>query len=126
MIYRLNTVVEFGKYKGQTLDSIMQKNASYIVWCIKNLEHFAVETNVISLLKEMSVITDDIAMENQEKIDDYLESIQERSHKPAYDYYEREHYEEFAGTYAQDVAGYSDEDIWDIFDGEPDAYWNID
>lgn len=36
------------------------------------------------------------------------------------------HYEEYAGTYAQDIAGYSDEDINDAFDGEPDAYWNID
>jgi len=41
-------------------------------------------------------------------------------------YYEEEHYEEFAGTYAQDVMGYSDEFIYDAFDGEPDAYWNID
>lgn len=40
--------------------------------------------------------------------------------------YRCEHYEEFAGTYAQDVAGYSDEDIYDAFDGDPDAYWNID
>lgn len=35
-------------------------------------------------------------------------------------------YDEFAGLYAQDVAGYSDEDIYDAFDGDPDAYWNID
>ena len=38
----------------------------------------------------------------------------------------RKHYEDFEGTYAQDVEGYSDEDIYDAFDGEPDAYWNID
>lgn len=38
----------------------------------------------------------------------------------------RQHYEEYAGTYAQDVAGYSDEAIDAAFDGEPDAYWNID
>ena len=36
------------------------------------------------------------------------------------------HYGEFAGTYAQDIAGYSDDEIYDAFDGEPDAYWNID
>lgn len=36
------------------------------------------------------------------------------------------HYNEYAGTYAQDVAGYSDETIDAAFDGEPDAYWNID
>ena len=34
--------------------------------------------------------------------------------------------EKYAGTYAQDVAGYSDDVIDDAFDGDPDAYWNID
>lgn len=37
-----------------------------------------------------------------------------------------QHFEEFEGTYAQDVEGYSDEDIYDAFDGDPEAYWNID
>ena len=36
------------------------------------------------------------------------------------------HYGEYAGTYAQDVMGYSDDVINDAFDGEPDAYCNID
>lgn len=36
------------------------------------------------------------------------------------------HYGDYAGSYAQDVAGYSDDVINDAFDGEPDAYWNID
>ncbi|MBR6842296.1 MAG: hypothetical protein IKM77_08385 [Prevotella sp.] len=33
---------------------------------------------------------------------------------------------DFTGTYAHDVMGYSNSDIETIFDGEPDAYWNID
>ncbi len=36
------------------------------------------------------------------------------------------HYGEYEGSYAQDVMGYSDDFIDDAFDGEPDAYWNID
>lgn len=36
------------------------------------------------------------------------------------------HYGEYAGTYAQDVMGYDDDTINDAFDGDPDAYWNID
>lgn len=39
---------------------------------------------------------------------------------------EQSHYTEYSGSYAQDVMEYSDEDIDIIFDGEPDAYWNID
>lgn len=32
----------------------------------------------------------------------------------------------YEGTYAQDVAGLSDDVIDDAFDGDPEAYWNID
>lgn len=35
-------------------------------------------------------------------------------------------YSEYEGSYAQDVMHYDDETIGDAFDGEPDAYWNID
>ena len=35
-------------------------------------------------------------------------------------------YGRYAGSYAQDEMGYSDDDIDTIFDGDPDAYWNID
>ena len=44
------------------------------------------------------------------------------------DYYEEDErtYERYNGSYAQDVEGYSDDDIDTIFDGDPDAYWNID
>lgn len=35
-------------------------------------------------------------------------------------------YENYNGSYAQDEAGFSDQDIDDAFDGDPDAYWNID
>ncbi len=35
-------------------------------------------------------------------------------------------YNKYRGSYAQDEMGYSDDDIDTIFDGDPDAYWNID
>ena len=45
-------------------------------------------------------------------------------------FYEDDHeertYERYNGSYAQDVEGWSDKDIDDVFDGDPDAYWNID
>ena len=42
------------------------------------------------------------------------------------DYHEEQTYDRYNGYYAQDVEGYSDQEIDDIFGGEPDAYWNID
>ena len=35
-------------------------------------------------------------------------------------------YNNYHGSYAQDEMGYSDDEIDTIFDGDPDAYWNID
>ena len=40
--------------------------------------------------------------------------------------YEPPTYGRYAGSYAQDEMGYSDDDIDTIFDGDPLAYWNID
>jgi hypothetical protein len=40
--------------------------------------------------------------------------------------YNNESYGEYAGSYAQDVEGLSDDFINDVLDGDPDNYWNID
>lgn len=41
-------------------------------------------------------------------------------------YDEEPTYDNYNGSYAQDVEGWSDQDIDEVFDGDPDAYWNID
>lgn len=41
-------------------------------------------------------------------------------------YVKRPTYNEYNGSYAQDIMGYSDDVISDAFEGDPDAYWNID
>lgn len=40
--------------------------------------------------------------------------------------YDEPTYDRYNGSYAQDEMGYSDDDIDTIFDGDPEAYWNID
>ena len=43
------------------------------------------------------------------------------------DYYEEVRtYERYNGSYAQDFEGWSDQEIDAVFDGDPEAYWNID
>lgn len=53
-------------------------------------------------------------MEREMENDHLLQKYRERT------------YDEYAGTYAQDEMGLSDQDIDDAFDGDPDACWNID
>lgn len=43
-----------------------------------------------------------------------------------YDEYESDTFRAYRGTYAQEVGGYSDQEIDELFDGDPDMYWNID
>ena len=58
---------------------------------------------------------------------DLLEDVNPNQvNRSSYDYYEEETYYQYRGSYAQDVAGLSDQDIDDAFEGDPDAYWNID
>lgn len=35
-------------------------------------------------------------------------------------------HDDFEGSYAHDYEGYDDETIYAVFEGDPDAYWNID
>lgn len=68
--------------------------------------------------KDMSIFHDesfDDDYEDDEWDDDYEDSFSERNT-----------YNRYNGSWAQDVEGYSDDDIDTIFDGDPDAYWNID
>lgn len=42
------------------------------------------------------------------------------------DNFDKSTYNKYRGSYTQDIEGWSDQDIDNVFDGNPDAYWNID
>lgn len=42
----INEVFKFGKYKGQTILQVLDKNAGYIVWCIQNVKGFQIDENL--------------------------------------------------------------------------------
>lgn len=65
-----------------------------------------------------------VAIEFQLMINPRLEKIIVTDSEYKDDY--GSHYSEYEGSYAQDIMGYSDDVINDAFDGDPDAYWNID
>ena len=69
-------------------------------------------------------ISNDIEEINSQKID----SINKVRNSETYDHEDGEvkTFGEYSGSYAQDVMRFSDQEIDDIFDGDPDTYWNID
>ena len=55
------------------------------------------------------------------------EDLEEEIYDDDYDFNDEEiTYRRYNGSYAQDIEGWSDDDIDIVFEGDPDAYWNID
>ncbi|EIA08672.1 hypothetical protein [Flavobacterium frigoris] len=50
--YNYDTVLTFGKHKGQTLIEAVEYDADYIDWCAINLDHFYVTPEVIKFIKK--------------------------------------------------------------------------
>lgn len=128
----------FGRYKGLTLADVMDINPDYVVWCVTTVEQLLLYDNAVTEIRivypHFPIYVEfeqrrqwnfDRYYHNQcddcspyDLVDDDYDNHRSCDDEPTYDRY--------SGTYAQDVAGYSDDDIDTIFDGEPDAYWNID
>lgn len=134
-IYDLDDKIAFGKHEGKTIQEILDCDAQYIYWCINNLESFGISADAMKAAKAKVITFGAVEKVNAERINcgttqkRRLERQKAREEE-CYDYYEEDfypqHYGAYAGTYAQDVEGLSDEFIEDALGGDPDAYWNID
>lgn len=125
--YDLDTEFTFGKYEGKTVRQILNLQSSYLDWCAINLDHFYLSNQMIEEIKSIKpdfIISD----EGKQKLADKYSTWESEQEQNDYDEYFAEEvtYENYTGSYAQDVEGWSDQDIDDVFDGDPDAYWNID
>lgn len=125
--YFLDTEFTFGKYEGKTVRQILDLQPSYIDWCAINLDHFYLSNQMIEAIKSIKpdfIISD----EGKRKLSDKYSTWEREQEQDDYDedFEEEATYENYNGSYAQDVEGWSDQDIDDVFDGDPDAYWNID
>lgn len=127
--YTLDTEFTFGKYKGKTVKEIIEIQPTYLEWCAINLDHFYISDEII---EEIKVIKPDftITEEGQQKLAEKYSNWESEQQQDDYDdfddYDRRESYGQYAGSYAQDVEGLSDDFINDVLGGDPDAYWNID
>jgi hypothetical protein len=123
---------QFGKYEGKSLWRVISENDSYVYWCINNIPDFTISHEALEQIR--SLFPEFIITQN---FSDHIETLYE-DEEDYEDYYDEEYrnnwrtfkeeptYERYGGSYAQDVMGYSDDEIDIIFDGDPSAYWNID
>ena len=99
--------------------------------CCENLTYVTILNHATHIEKDAFACCNklkevDISSSAQVDVGAFPTHLNKRTRSYRSKYYGRRHYEQYRGYYAQDVAGYSDEDINDIFDGCPEAYWNID
>lgn len=45
-IFEPQTVLQFGKYNGKSLEEVAQADAQYIYWCVKNIEKFLIDKDL--------------------------------------------------------------------------------
>lgn len=135
-IYDLDDTIAFGKHEGETIQEILDFDAQYLHWCIQNLESFGLSAAAMEVAKSKASFFADVEEVNVDRIADGITQKHRLEREQAWDdaygndYYEEdfypEHYGAYAGSYAQDVEGLSDEFIDDVLGGDPDCYWNID
>lgn len=122
--YNNDSTVLFGRFNGFSIDQIVDIDPTYIMWCINHLDHFYLAESVIDKILEKHptfVLSDRTKVALEVKEEQWL-----AQHSRDYDYNENPSYGQYAGSYAQDCEGLSDDFINDVLDGCPDAYWNID
>ena len=134
-IEHLDDKFQFGKFSGCTFAEVVEYNPEYLSWVVENVSGSicVFSDSVIEELRLMfphfEISPSFEAMRNQriaefENLED--EDYEEFDNRSFYDDCESPTYGRYAGSYAQDEMGYSDDDIDTIFDADPDAYWNID
>lgn len=136
-IEHLDDKFHFGKFSGCTFAEVVEFNPDYIRWVVENVNG-SICVFCDSVIEELQLVFPRFeispsfeAMRNQ-RVAEY-EDLEYEDYEDEdfddhgyYDDYDSPTYERYAGSYAQDEMGYSDDDIDTIFEGDPDAYWNID
>lgn len=128
----------FGRYRRLSLADVLDINPSYLNWCVKHCTGviFQLEDDVIEEIKTvypnflMDTLFESKRIWNLNRnsiVELYEDDFYDNEYDSNYEDYEAPpSYGRYSGSWAQDVEGYSDDDIDTIFDGVPSAYWNVD
>ncbi|WP_166388033.1 hypothetical protein [Polaribacter sp. 11A2H] len=135
-ISKIKEVLGITQFEFNTLKNINGEGTDFFKhW--DNLNRFAVisKKELIEEIKKDNQISLDFTKElviaklgyytkfTIEKHNPNKSNLDESGHN---EFYERQTFEDYNGSHAQDYAGYSDQEIDSIFEGDADNYWNID
>jgi hypothetical protein len=125
--YLFMSINKFKKQLGLSKIKVVKNVKSKIIFCQTDISDcYAVQQDIDPKFEMAFLIIDgnfadaklvnlNIQLENEnDTVENYWEDIN------------NETYEDYNGSHAQDYEGFSDQFIDDVFDGDPDMYWNID
>jgi hypothetical protein len=127
--YNLDTDFTLGKFEGKTVKDILNLDPNYLEWCAVHLDQFCMTEEVIGQIRAIMpgfALSEEAKQSLKDKFDNWQNVLKREQMDHDDESYEQATYENYNGSYAQDIEGWSDQDIDDVFDGDPDAYWNID
>jgi hypothetical protein len=141
--HEMDTILQFGKYKGETVRSVLLQNSKYVPWCLINNEFFVISDEVfwnLSIIKLLKLhnnnataidgLTNYLNLHNSKKLKHHqqLENYN-RINNQSDDWPEEDNDNNFYNSGTQKYGGYNgfdDEAIDEAFDGDPEATWNVD
>ncbi len=126
---RLSDVFTFGAYKGQTLSDVIDSGSRYLEWCMKEMPGLLLYDEAMDEIRKIYPnlhFSEAFEAKRLQNLDDDCPEDDYDDCEPCGWEEDEPTYDRYRGSWAQDEMGYSDDDIDTIFDGDPDAYWNID
>ncbi|MBT3421200.1 MAG: hypothetical protein HOB17_12380 [Candidatus Marinimicrobia bacterium] len=115
--YSLTSKFDFGKFKGKTLNEVLETHRSYIKWSILNVGHFFINEKSIKKIADKCGIAEDVCRLTEHDMNVYKRQINQ------YEYNDWDN--RYKGTRARDEGGLSDECIDEALDGDPSNYINL-
>lgn len=134
----LNDTFNFSKYEGYTLADVLDLDPGFIKWAIKNTTFvlFAITDTAMEEVRKVYpefITSTSFEESRQERLEEFAMAMarEELKYESQNDWEndgfdDKRSFGRYSGSWAQDVEGYSDEEIDIIFDGDSSAYWNID
>jgi len=131
-LYDSHYNIGFGIHAGERVDLTIVKSPAHIENMIHTLFWFGLTRKAIRLMKSMEPgfiflsSTWDLLEKKYEAAPDFMKGTHQIDEDYDNDNVDLEYESENKGSWAYEEEGFSDDDIDSAFDGDPDAYWNID
>ena len=129
-LYQSATVLTFGKYLGNSVNTVLQEDPSYLAWCETNLDHFHLSFDTYDFMCQQysNQVTDTLSSMWKKKQNQYV-VLNKSNELVISDFNELYSHHDNYGQSSEKYGwynGWSDDAIDDAFEGDPENTWNVD